>query len=368
MTDIRHDINTTESQSIGQFLQDTLEAKNMTQSELCEMTSIAKSVFNDVIKGRRSLTAEMAVLIESALGVSADSLMQMQVSCELEKAYNDKRVMSLVQKMSDWETIRKSVSIPTLKKLNLLKSNTAENVDAVLGLCHVSNVDEFSRKTRQEKSQAYYKKSDKLTVDNATLFTWKCYCIDEALKTLIDTRFNKDSVSLLKNELVAIFTENKNTYNRIQDAFYNYGIRMLYINKVGQVPVDGMSFWLDDNPTVIITKRLPNIDNLAFSVMHELGHVIMHLEPNDNTYINLDGESFDEYEEEANAFAREAFFPQKEWDEFMHRIKNCNPFAVHAPIKREADKLGINPQILYGRYMHDTGLYRLRRVFETEVK
>ena len=200
------------------------------------------------------------------------------------------------------------------------------------------------------------------------LFTWKYYCIYKALQTNILITFHKSNIDKLNIEVQHILTENKNTYNRVKEAFERYGIRLLYIEKIGQVPVDGLSFWLGDHPTVILTRRLSNIDNFAFSIMHELGHVKLHLKKNGNVLVNLDGEEFDDMEREANQYARDSFVEQGEWDNFMKRVSSCSPYAVHIPIAQEAKKLNVNPQILYGRYMHDTGLYRLHRVFPTDVK
>lgn len=47
---------------------------------------------------------------------------------------------------------------------------------------------------------------------------------------------------MLARELNNVFKENKNTVNKTQEVLNKYGIRFLVVNKVGQVPVDGMSF------------------------------------------------------------------------------------------------------------------------------
>lgn len=353
--------------NVGEIILETLEAKEMKQSELSDLTGVAKSVLNDVIKGRRALTAEIAVLIESALGVSADMLLSIQIRTELEKAYNDERVLAQLRSMSDWAEMNTHVSPIVLKKVGLLKNNVKDKVKTVMDVFHVESVEEFKSLAELESKQAYFKKSDKLNVDKSALFTWKYYCFDMASKVPMKKEFDEQRIDNLNHDLKLIFFQNVDTYSRIQQTFMEYGVRFLYIEKVGQVPVDGLSFWFDDNPTVVITRRLPNIDNLAFSVMHELGHIKLHLKKNNNVFINLDGVAIDSIEEEANKYARDSFVTQDEWDNFMWKVSGYNPYTIHIPIKKEADKLGVNPQILFGRYMHDTGLYRLRRVFPTEV-
>lgn len=357
----------TPSISIGGIISDALEAKSMKQSELCDLTGIARPVLNDVVKGRRGVTAEMAVLIESALSLSADWLLAVQNKIELEKAYNNSKIANQLKCMSDWEQMKNYISMPVMKKMGFFESGVAGKVGDSMKICRVSDINEFERLVKQEDSQAYYKKSEKLNIDKAALFTWKNYCMFESLHSPIEKPFNKQHIDALKTEVIDILSENRDTYRRVKEAFERFGVRLLYIEKVGHIPVDGLSFWIDENPTVVITRRMPNIDNFAFSTMHELGHIQLHLSRNSQALVNLDGEDIDEIEAEANKYARDSFVSQEEWDKFMRHIANCNPYAVHVPIKKEAEKLRVNPQILYGRYMNDTGLYRLRRVFPTEV-
>ena len=61
-----------EATHVGEVIKDELSARNMKQSELSELTGIQKSILNDVIKGKRSLTPEMALLLGNALDISAD--------------------------------------------------------------------------------------------------------------------------------------------------------------------------------------------------------------------------------------------------------------------------------------------------------
>ena len=75
-----------EATHVGEVIKDELVARNMKQSELAELTGIQKSILNDVIKGKRSLTPEMALLLENALGISATFLMNIQTQYELDCA------------------------------------------------------------------------------------------------------------------------------------------------------------------------------------------------------------------------------------------------------------------------------------------
>ena len=82
-----------EATHVGEVIKDELSARNMKQSELSELTGIQKSILNDVIKGKRSLTPEMALLLENALGISATYLMNIQTQYELDCAKQSERVV-----------------------------------------------------------------------------------------------------------------------------------------------------------------------------------------------------------------------------------------------------------------------------------
>ena len=64
-----------EATHVGEVIKDELSARNMKQSELSELTGIQKSILNDVIKGKRSLTYLMACLLENSLGISVSYFM-----------------------------------------------------------------------------------------------------------------------------------------------------------------------------------------------------------------------------------------------------------------------------------------------------
>lgn len=82
-----------EATHVGEVIKDELAARNMKQSELSKLTGIQKSNLNDVIKGKRALTPEMALLIGNALGISAEFLINIQTQYDLYVAKQSERVV-----------------------------------------------------------------------------------------------------------------------------------------------------------------------------------------------------------------------------------------------------------------------------------
>ena len=72
-------------------------------------------------------------------------------------------------------------------------------------------------------------------------------------------------------------------------------------------------------------------------------------------------------ETEADEFALNAVIPTPEWKKFLTRTRDVVPYKIAPYIKAEAEKYGVNPQILFGRYKYDIGVYKIRNCFENKI-
>jgi len=70
----------------GELIKDELVARNLTQTQLAELISVKLPNLNDVIKGKRSVSAELAVLLESALGIPATYWLNLQSQYDIDTA------------------------------------------------------------------------------------------------------------------------------------------------------------------------------------------------------------------------------------------------------------------------------------------
>ncbi len=354
---------------VGEVIKDELSARNMKQNELSALTGIQKSILNDVIKGKRSLTPGMALLLENALGISATYLMNIQTQYELDCAKRSERVMLQTKMLEIWNVLKEQVSIPFFRKVNIVRGNIIDDVKRIFEVFSVDNLDEFFGLKAKEMELSYYRKSDKVTTDPIDILSWKYYCYHLSKnENSALCPFDKEvEVEVLTRELNDVFKENRDTLDKIKQVLGRYGIRFLVVNKLGQVPVDGMSFWIGDNPTIVITERIASIDNCAFTILHEVGHVFKHLTQNGKAMINLINDRKGLEESEADEFALNAILLNTEWKKFMSKTRDVVPYKIAPYIKEEADKFKINPQLLFGRYKHDIGIYKIKNFFETKI-
>ena len=67
----------------GEVLQDMLMENGLSQAEFARHLKMDPSKINEICKGRRGISAEMAVMLAKAFGVSAGTWMNLQKSWEL---------------------------------------------------------------------------------------------------------------------------------------------------------------------------------------------------------------------------------------------------------------------------------------------
>ena len=70
----------------GEDLKDELEARNMSQKDLAGLIGFKPSILNEIIKGKRSITPQIALRLEAGLGISADFWLKGQQMYDLFKA------------------------------------------------------------------------------------------------------------------------------------------------------------------------------------------------------------------------------------------------------------------------------------------
>lgn len=353
---------------VGEYIKNELDARGIQQKELAKMTGIQASVLNDIIKGKRDLTAEHSVLIGNAFGINDDFFYNLQNQYDMDRARLSERVAQQAAAITIWNVLKQYISEKFFKKMGVLTSDIKKDVEAMFEIFGVKNLDEFLVLQEREARIAYYKKSEKLATNEADLFSWKYFCMYEAKKKQLTAGFDKKNIDALCDELNVIFAENVDVVNKTETACEKVGVKFLTVNKEGQVPVDGMSFWQGENPTVVLTMRRGTIDNYAFAIMHELGHIMLHLFVGDKVFVNISDKLIENvYEKEADDFARNKLIPADKWKKFCQRTKNVSPYQIQPYIRQFSQENGINAQVVLGRYMFDTHCYNVKSTFGRSI-
>lgn len=74
----------------GEVLREELAERGVTQTQLAKRMGISVSLLNEIINGKRDISAEYALLLEAALGIDADFWLNMQRAYDKEEAKSNK--------------------------------------------------------------------------------------------------------------------------------------------------------------------------------------------------------------------------------------------------------------------------------------
>lgn len=338
----------------GEVLSAILKQKGLSQKELSEAIGKATPVISDIIKGKRNVNAEIALLLEAALGeLTAQEWMAIQNLYDIECLQEDAKIIQQKEQISTWNQLKGLVNINQLKKKANFSESIADNIRSIFDYAGVTDISGLEKKIGVYLS--CFKKSETVHADPRNLLTWVIIVrhMSNEQKPL-EKQFDIANINVLVDSLNNILFRNTNLYEELSSTLNEYGIKFLIEEKLDKVPVDGYSFWEGNNPTIVLTRRFDRIDNFGFTLMHELGHICLHmLDDRENDYIETDkcSEEKDSGKEaEANKFATEHLLVDIPYKELFKRI--YQPYAAANYLESMSKNFSVNVGIIIGQYHH----------------
>jgi len=181
--------------------------------------------------------------------------------------------------------------------------------------------------------------------------------------------FKRSNESLLLKELKKCFYKKKDVINQTRQILNKYGIKFLILNRPPQTPADGKSFMSGKNPAIVLTLKYKRLDNFAYTLFHELGHVFEHLTNkkrpelrNEDFFVNNSTNS-DLVEFEADSYASNNLIEEGLWNDFI----TFNHEFTDEVILRFSEKHKIHPGIVRGRVCFENNEYYRKRSVITSM-
>ncbi len=353
----------------GTILADEIEANNFSQIDFANLIDIKRSLLNEIIKGKRNITADLAILFEKALGVDAEYWLEAQKNYELDKARIEAKNRQQLEAIEVWNVAKDFIPISFYKKEKILSGNPVYDNQIVRDIYGVTNLDQLAV-MRVQPVYTRFKKSTKLKIDLVNIMGW-LKLVQYKAKEVIVPPFNQENQEQLISEVRAILLNNKEVLNKVQNKLHEYGIKLIYQAKGEKTPVDGVSFWSEGNPAIGMTLRHNRLDNFAFTLFHEVGHIYEHLVNNNNAeFIDLDLKNEEEEyknsteEKQANIFAQNGLINKEDWELYKKNLYFNNN---DESIKAFAKKIKINPCIVRGRVCFELNDYRSYTTISNEI-
>ncbi len=325
----------------GEFLREELTGRDWTQLDLAEVMGRSPLLVSEIITGKRSITPETAKGLAAALGTSPELWMRLEAAWQLWKVGSDESSpvahRARVYTRAPIREMQRRGWIEPTSNADVLERQLL----AFLGTSRLE--DRFSLPHAAAKSTPY---SEPLTPIQEVWLARAWQIAPSAPAAPYSASKLDGALELLKRLM-----QSEREVRHVPRVLAEHGVRFIIVQPFPGSKMDGVTFWLNEDPVIAMTLRLDRIDNFWFVLMHEFAHVR-----------NSDGLSIDEdimarqseenlppKERKAISFAVEQIIPPKQLESFITRVQ---PLYSAQRIAAFGASNHVHPALVIGQLQH----------------
>lgn len=340
----------------GQLLSSLLAERDWSNRLLSSVTGLEETGISRLLTDKKSITAEVAVILEEVFSVSAERFLNLQKSYDLAKARitvmpDSKRAIRAqllgalpIQEMiaRSWIKVKNQKDVQEIE-LELTKFFNTSNLEEIEQLPH------SAKKTNPDSSVSLLQLS------------W-LFRVTQIAKELITPKYSEEKTISALPKLKALLVSPEEA-RKVPKILNECGIKFVIVEALKSSKIDGVCCWLNqDSPVIAMTLRFDRMDNFWFVLRHELEHVLQRhgmvapIIDADSAFEENKNITISEEEQIANDAASEFCAPQAKILSFIAR---------KAPIFPERDFLGlakiigVHPSIVAGQIRFKTNRFEL---------
>jgi len=328
----------------GETLAEKLDELSMGPKEFAVRTDKPEKTIIAVLKGKSSITPEMAVQFEHVLKIPAHFWLNKQRSYD-EFIARQKRNETL-KRAEDWAN---EFPVTEMAKRNWLpvKLKGKEKVSALLKFFSLSNPAAWVEYYFHQQLKVAFRISLKHTQKPHAISAWlrkgELQAGEIVSYPYDDTKF-KAALPKIK---VIMANHPETFFYDLQRVCIEAGVKVVFTECLSKAPVSGCTRWLNDIPLIQLTDRYKRNDIFWFTFFHEAGHILLHGKK-DIFLENIDYSDKDQKKEkEADDFAIKWTFSKEEESEVLAQSK-----LTEKDIINFAKKFHTHPAMIIGRLQH----------------
>jgi HTH-type transcriptional regulator/antitoxin HigA len=345
----------------GVKLQDLIKKNEISQKDLSQEIGIAPSLLNGILKGDRNITTSIAISLEAIGFKKATYWLDLQLKYSLNQELNKKEVVVKKEKLEEWTKLSKLIPFSFFKQDDTLEIVNSDDISKIYDIYKVKRYDQLVDVVNNYQL-SHFRKSLKLKSERNNLIAWSLLAEYKASKQKV-SRFDKDSLSKVVNELKDVLYKNNKTISKTKKVLNKYGIKFLILDRPTKTHADGKSFISSDNPVIVMSLKYKRLDNFAFTLLHELFHVYYHLYSEKYTSKGASDSEIDLMELEADRYSRNTLIPYDLWLDFIYNNDSFNDDVIYKFSKIHS----IHPGIIRGRVCHENPEYYRKRSSITKI-
>ena len=153
---------------------------------------------------------------------------------------------------------------------------------------------------------------------------------------------------------------------RIQQLCAEAGVKVVYSPYFPKTYVNGAVRWFGNSPLLQLNLKGRFADIFWFTLMHELGHLLLHGKKGNFVEFDTGNRVVDELEQEADEFAQDSLIPKQKYEELVS-ISELDRVKILA----FAQENKIHPGIVAGRLANDDRVdfdYKMATSFRRQLQ
>lgn len=195
------------------------------------------------------------------------------------------------------------------------------------------------------------------TPNEYALLAWQARVLDMARRSAEKNQINDFLLDDTWVKDLAELSSNNNSPLLAMEFLREKGIILIAERHLPGTYLDGAAMLLDDGvPVIGLTLRHDRLDNFWFVLMHEIGHIFLHLFDSLGLDFFDEGDEAggDELEREADKFALDMLIPEREWASCLSRFSMTEESVI-----QDAARVGVGKEVVAGRIRKESGNYQV---------
>lgn len=325
----------------GEFIEEWLDDNDLSQAELSRRMGVSAKHVSKLIHGGVPLTPDVALKLSLVTGVPQEHWMTLEATYRADVS----RLSAQEQFAAEHLDLLKEFSAAAthLRKRGFISTDANMRNPGLLLLELLSffkvGAPELLRSATQVHVAAFRNSPAHASV-NASVATWLRLGAFQ-----MESREPLEPFDLLRAksaiDRVAQISGHESTLwmDEIEATLKSGGIEVAYVDSVKGCRAYGATQWIRERPLVQLSLRGRNDGQFWFTLMHELGHVV--LQPQVDV-MDLDADASGRFEDAANEFAMDRLIPEA----FREGLSEL---ATEAEVRHLAQRLGISTGVVVGQ-------------------
>lgn len=326
----------------GEHLNEMLETSGMTQAELAARLGIHKKTINEIIKGKTSLTSDVALRLSKVFHYPA------HLWNNLQRNYDETLVrLAEQERLEQHLHWLKQVPVQEMVKRNWisLQENAVDQLNEVLRFFGIAAPEQWQ--SVWKNYQVAYRQTKTFEPSAMAMSVWLRRGEIESEAMAIAPYSAKDFSSLLDDIRSITALEPAEFQPKLIQRCATVGVAVVFVPDLPKTGISGATRWVHGRPVIQLSLRYKSNDHLWFTFFHEAAHILKH----GKKEIFLEGNGMSDTKEqeiEADNFARDKLIPPSALQQLL---ESGTPTLEQ--IKTFATQQGIAPGIVVGRLQHD---------------